>query len=106
MDDGIAYHHGQPIDPPNDAFETAYASYRHLWKILHPEEIPVRDPITKRIVGREPNPARWDAHPELVALPFSVPRRTPHPPPDRSAEPRVGKACATPHTSRCPPPPS
>src|SRR3546814_3921863 len=97
MDDGIAYHHGQPIDPPNDAFETAYASYRHLWKILHPEEIPVRDPITKRIVGREPNPARWDANPELVALTFSVARRNID---TRSEERRVGKECVSTCRSR------
>lgn len=50
-------------------------SYETLWRSLHPETIPARDPITKIAVGRKPNPARWDANPELVAITFSIARR-------------------------------
>ncbi len=49
--------------------------YEWLWKSLHPETRPVRDPATKRIIGHEPNPARWDANPELVVLQFHLIKR-------------------------------
>ena len=49
--------------------------YKWLWKSLHPETRPVRDPATKRIIGHEPNPARWEANPELVVLQFHLIKR-------------------------------
>lgn len=53
----------------------AQAEYAALWKSLHPETRPVRDPATKRIIGHEPNPARWEANPELVVLQFHLIKR-------------------------------
>lgn len=56
-------------------FNDPVKSYESLWRSLHPETIPVRDPITKKITGHIPNPARWDANPELVVIGFEVARR-------------------------------
>lgn len=50
-------------------------SYETLWRSLHPETIAIRDPDTKRIIGHAPNPARWDANPELVVVTFHLIRR-------------------------------
>ena len=50
-------------------------AYADLWCSLHPDTIPVRDPDTKRIIGHAPNPARWEANPELVVLSFDLARR-------------------------------
>lgn len=50
-------------------------AYADLWCSLHPDTRPVRDPATKRIVGHEPNPARWEANPELVAITFALAHR-------------------------------
>lgn len=50
-------------------------AYADLWCSLHPETRPVRDPATKRIIGHEPNPARWDANPNLVVVTFALGRR-------------------------------
>jgi hypothetical protein len=53
--DLIGYHHGQVIEPLEDCFISASASFRHLWKSLH-------------------GPESWDANPFVVALTFSVVR--------------------------------
>lgn len=50
-------------------------AYADLWQSLHPDTRPVRDPETKRIIGHEPNPARWEANPELVVLQFHLIKR-------------------------------
>ncbi len=50
-----AWHHGQPMEPPNDAFETALASYRHLWNSIN-------------------GTGAWEANPWVVAVTFEVVR--------------------------------
>lgn len=46
-----AFHHGQKMTPPYDAFETASASYRHLWNIIN-------------------GPGAWGANPWVAAITF------------------------------------
>lgn len=52
-----AWHHGQPMTPPNDAFETALHSYRHLWNHIN-------------------GSGAWEANPWVVAVSFAVVRRS------------------------------
>lgn len=47
-----AFHHGQEIAPPNDAFETACDSYRHLWNAINGH-------------------AAWDANPWVSVTTFA-----------------------------------
>lgn len=46
-------------------------AFEDLWRSLHDAPVPVRDDEGK-IIGHAPNPARWDANPEIVAIRFSV----------------------------------
>lgn len=49
-------------------------SYRSLWDSLHGAPVPVLDD-QKRKIGTEPNPARWEANPDVLALSFIVEAR-------------------------------
>lgn len=69
------YTHIWPDDKKSVLHPTGKEAYEALWRSLHPETRPVRDPATKRITGHEPNPARWEANPELVAITFALAHR-------------------------------
>lgn len=79
--EGAMYHDGRGVGhsgwrhDQKDVHADARSSYARLWKELHPETRPVRDPATKRIIGHEPNPARWEANPELVVVCFHLIKR-------------------------------
>ncbi|SDA15177.1 hypothetical protein [Sphingomonas sp. NFR15] len=57
ISDLTGWTHGQAIEPPDDCFLSAIASFRHLWRSLH-------------AVGG----ARWEDNPNVVALTFRVER--------------------------------
>lgn len=57
MPDGTAYWHGQETDDISQGFESATASYRHLWDSLRPS------------AGQ-----RWQDNPEVLVLSFAVRR--------------------------------